>query len=258
MAGWVCRGMGVPLTIVSDRDTRFMGKTFWKNMMETLKVKHNVTTARHQSANGQAEAGVKIAKRILKKMKIEHGNRKPWSKLVPYVEFAINNSVATATGFSPLFMAFGHNPRILPEDGLEEMTKDFAEFLKDIKLTVIQAQLEIQESHEEQIRYYNKKSMKAPILKQGDLVLVYGEGIAWPSNGKRKQDQANFIGPMKVLSGPNEDTGLNYTLELPSSLTRLKSNVFHVSKLRRYFKPDTWFIGRIDQNQNFALKETFM
>jgi hypothetical protein len=44
---WICRGMGVPQTITSDRDAKF-GASIWKTIMNKLEIKHNIATARHQ------------------------------------------------------------------------------------------------------------------------------------------------------------------------------------------------------------------
>lgn len=67
LQNWVCKGFGLPESLISDRDSKLM-TSFWSEICRSLKITHSATTARHQQANGQAEAAVKVAKQILRKL----------------------------------------------------------------------------------------------------------------------------------------------------------------------------------------------
>jgi hypothetical protein len=95
MENWFCRGMGLPTTITSDRDPKFQAQ-LWKFLMKQLGIKHNMATARHQQTDGQAENMVKQVKTALTKLFDQGDTDIP--KLLPYLEYALNNSVNQTTG----------------------------------------------------------------------------------------------------------------------------------------------------------------
>ncbi len=39
-----------------------------------------------------------------------------WTQVLPLVEFALNNSVNTSTGYSPFYFFFGFEPRVFPKN----------------------------------------------------------------------------------------------------------------------------------------------
>lgn len=64
-----------------------------------------MTTAQHQSANGQAEQSVRTVKEIVKMYAdVDIIN---WVEAVAIAQAVMNNTVSAATGYSPLFLAYG-------------------------------------------------------------------------------------------------------------------------------------------------------
>jgi hypothetical protein len=194
-----------------------MSAKFWEEFVDALNIQHRTSTARHQQSNGQAEAGVKVAKRILGKLRDRTNKSRDWPKLIPFCEFAINNSVATSTGFSPYFLTFGSHPRVFPDESLvRDKGKTVHQFLKKIKSNVIEAQLTLQDSHEQPMISYNKHRSKAMLLNPGDLVLMESAGIKWPASGSSKQERDRWIGPVENLKGPMDV--VNYQVKLTPNL----------------------------------------
>ena len=92
---------GFPKEITSDRDPTYRRKS----LLQTAGVELKLKTARHQSANGQAERMVRTAKEILQIY--ADGAFSDWDELLPMAEMVMNNTVSEATGFSPNYLCHG-------------------------------------------------------------------------------------------------------------------------------------------------------
>lgn len=60
----IVRLYGVPLSIVSDRDTRFVAK-FWQRLQKVMGTELHFTTAYHPQINGQSERVIQILEDML-------------------------------------------------------------------------------------------------------------------------------------------------------------------------------------------------
>src|SRR5947207_12419325 len=90
----VFRHHGLPLSIVSDRDSRFTAK-FWQALQKALGVKLLMSTAEHPQTDGQAEATVKTIQKMLKPFVFQG---QEWKELLPTLEFAYNDTTQSSTG----------------------------------------------------------------------------------------------------------------------------------------------------------------
>ena len=98
------------------------------------------------------------------------------------VEFALNNSISASTGFTPFFLAFGFNPRTLPEEyewiGIQDKGTDSAYQLCNVIQESIEAAKEALSSTQLiQQANYNRHRVPAPAYHVGDVVLLDSEGI---------------------------------------------------------------------------------
>ena len=84
---------GKPESIVSDRDPRFTSG-FWRDVFELLGIKLHISTADHPQTDVQTERANRVVADVLRTIETP----KEWSKHLPIVEFAINNSVHASTG----------------------------------------------------------------------------------------------------------------------------------------------------------------
>jgi hypothetical protein len=105
----VFRHHGLPVSIVSDRDPRFTS-AFWKALFERLGTSLRMSTADHPQSDGQTERANRVVEDILR----SHCTRHPrdWSTMLPFVDFAINNSVHASTGHTPFYLNGLRHPRV--------------------------------------------------------------------------------------------------------------------------------------------------
>ena len=226
LQGWFCKGAGLPTSVVSDRDSRFLSE-FWKTLCTKLQITAHLTTARHQQADGQAERTVGIMKGILKKY-VERGEMN-WETQLPWVEFAINNSVSSSTGFTPFMLTYGFNPRepdVVGEDERFDLLQRRADCLSLARDNLYHAQ-------DLQALDFDRRHDSPPVYRPGDSVLLAAEGISWPADVLHPPVfHPRWLGPFKIRTC-DDARRHNYELELPSTLSKLHP-IFHVSKLRPY------------------------
>jgi hypothetical protein len=104
----VVRLHGLPLRIVSDRDTKFVGH-FWRTLWRKLGTKLNFSSTYHPQTNGKLEVVSKILGNILRILVYE--NPKQWDQFLSQVEFTYNDSPNRSTCMSPFHIVYGMNPR---------------------------------------------------------------------------------------------------------------------------------------------------
>ena len=104
----VFKAHGLPDTLVSDRDPRFTS-AFWQHLFAQLGTKLAMSTADHPQTDGQTERVNRVLEDILRSICAAHPRE--WSSKLPFVEFAINNSVHSSTGVTPFFLNGLRHPR---------------------------------------------------------------------------------------------------------------------------------------------------
>jgi len=102
--------LGLPKTIVSDRDAKFLNH-FWKTLWAKLGTKLIFSTTCHPQTNGQNEVVNKSLSTLLRALL--KGNHKSWDEYLPHVEFAYNKGVHRTTRQSPFEVVNGFNPLTL-------------------------------------------------------------------------------------------------------------------------------------------------
>ncbi|KAF1326177.1 Pol protein, partial [Globisporangium splendens] len=105
----VFRLHGLPVEIVSDRDTCFTSK-FWRALFGLLDTKLSMSTAAHPETDGQTERVNRVLEDVLRSYATSFGE---WSEFLPLAEFALNNSTHVSTGHSPFYVNYGIHPRAL-------------------------------------------------------------------------------------------------------------------------------------------------
>jgi hypothetical protein len=244
LSHWFCKGLGLPKTITSDRDSKFTSE-LWIQLCAALGIKQTMSTSHHQQTDGQAEIGVRNTRKILGTMKIVDNN---WVEKLPAAEFAINNAESSSTGYSPFYLAFGRNPIAFPEEMDLIASEGELNWLHELNNTISEARLNLQDSRTRQKQYADKHRFEAPTYVKNQLVLVAAAGIVWPDKQKKPSKILdNYFGPCRVLDGP-DDTGLNYLIELPAEIKRVHPWI-HVDRLTIYHRPKDSFPERIDEDR---------
>jgi transposase InsO family protein len=100
----VVRHEGLPLNIVSDRDTRFTSK-FWAALCNHFGIVRKLSSSFHPQTDGSTER----VNRVLEDM-LRHyvsPSLTDWDKLLTLVEFAINNSYHESIKTTPFLLTKG-------------------------------------------------------------------------------------------------------------------------------------------------------
>ena len=147
------------------------------------------------------------------------------------VEFAINTSVNTSTGYSPFFLNGGHTPRMICDMWkLREGVPGVADFVHTALRHLMDAHDALIASREFQIVYANQLRSNDPLLKDGDMVYLSTKNLN-ASKGRARKLILKYIGPYQIIQCfPTES---NYKLDLPEDLRERRINpMFHISVLR--------------------------
>jgi hypothetical protein len=104
----VIRFHGLPRSIVSDRDRKFIGnfwRTLWKKMGNNL----SFSLSYHPQIDGQTEVVNRSLGDLLRSLVIEHHSQ--WNNVLPQAKFSYNDLVNRRTGWSPFQIVYGMQPR---------------------------------------------------------------------------------------------------------------------------------------------------
>ncbi|GKA32595.1 putative reverse transcriptase domain-containing protein [Tanacetum coccineum] len=103
----VCRH-GVPVSIISDRDSRF-ASGFWGSLQKALGTEINMSTAYHPETDGQSERTIQTLEDMLRACVIDFGSS--WDRHLPLVEFSYNNSYHASIKAAPFEALYGRKCR---------------------------------------------------------------------------------------------------------------------------------------------------
>ena len=80
----IVRLHGVPVSIVSDRDSRFMAH-FWKSFQKAMGTRLTMSTTFHPQMDGQLERPIQVLEDMLRACVPNH--KGSWEEHLPLVEF---------------------------------------------------------------------------------------------------------------------------------------------------------------------------
>ncbi|GJR49244.1 putative reverse transcriptase domain-containing protein [Tanacetum coccineum] len=220
---------GVPVSIISDRDSKFTSH-FWKSLNEALGTQLDMSTAYHQQTDGQSKRTIQTLEDMLRACVIDFG--KGWDRHIPLVEFSYNNSYHTSIKAAPFEALYGRkcrSPICWAEVGDAQLTGP--EIFHETTENIIQIKKRIQAARDRQKSYADRR--RKPLeFEVGDKVML--KVSPWKGVirfGKRGKLNPRYIGPFKILDRVGT---LVYRLELPNQLSRVHSTI-HVSNLKKCF-----------------------
>lgn len=215
---------GVPLKVLTDKGTEFC-KKFAEAVCKIVSTMHHRTTAYHPQSNGQTER----MNRVLEDMLRHYVNNRQdnWDKLLPMLEFAVNNSYQSSVDNTPFFLNYGKHPRTpadlhLPSD--VPAAQDYVVQLKD----ALDRAKTCMRAAQQRYKAYADQGRPDPQFAVGDKVLLNPENLSIRGLGTRKL-HAKYVGPFEILEGIGP---VAYRLALPEHM--LCHNVFHVGLLKQW------------------------
>nr|GEY63166.1 putative reverse transcriptase domain-containing protein [Tanacetum cinerariifolium] len=210
---------GVPISIISDRDSRFTSR-FWQSMQEALGTRLDMSTAYHPQTDGHSECTIQTLEDMLRACVLDF--RRSWDVHLLLVEFSYNNS-------------YHSRPELM-----HETTKKISQIKDRLK-----AARDCQ-------KIYADKRRKPLEFSVGDCVLL--KVSPWKGVvrfGKKGKLAPRFVGPFEII----EKVGhVACRLDLPMELNGVH-DTFHVSNLKKCLVDPTLQVPldeiRVDAKLNF-------
>nr|GEX49109.1 ATP-dependent DNA helicase RecG [Tanacetum cinerariifolium] len=222
---------GVPKTITSDRDTKFLSH-FWRTLWRLFETSLQYSSSFHPQTDGQTEVVNKTMVNIIRCMCSDRP--KQWDICLAPAEFAYNNMVNRSTGKSPFSVVYqkppNHTLNLVPLPkilGCSIAAENFAE-----KIEAIQADVRLKlEASNSKYKEDMDRHRRTKIYAEGDLVMVHlrKERFRVGTYNKLKRKK---IGPCRILKKINDNA---YVVDLPQDMAI--SNTFNVSYLVDYHSP---------------------
>lgn len=222
---------GLPKVLQTDQGTNFTSKLF-AEVLKTLSISHQVSSPYHPESQGALERWHQTLKAMLRKYCLDASN--DWDEGVPFVLFAVRETVQESLGFSPADLVFGHTPRgplmVLKEHILSPTPatapRNVLEYVSAMRERLHAACVLAQESLSStqkrmKVRYDRKAVSRS--FAPGDQVLVL---LPIPGSSL----SARFSGPY-VVEKKVSDT--NYVIGTPDR--KRSSKLCHINMLKPYF-----------------------
>ncbi|GJV60931.1 putative reverse transcriptase domain-containing protein [Tanacetum coccineum] len=208
---------GVPISIISDRDSRFTS-SFWQSMQEALRTCLDMSTAYHPQTDGQSERTIQILEDMLRECVLDFGGS--WDVHLPLVEFSYNNSYHSSVRCAPFEALYGRKCRS----------------------AIMWAK-----------KSYDDKRRKPLEFSVGDYVLLKVSPWKGVVRFRKKGKLApRFVGPFEIIK---KVCPVAYRLHLPKELDGVHET-FHMSNLKKCLADPTLQVPldeiQVDAKLNFV------
>ncbi|GJX36386.1 reverse transcriptase domain-containing protein [Tanacetum coccineum] len=144
---------GVPISIISDRDSRFTSR-FWQSMQSALGTQLDMSTTYHPHTDGQSERTIQTLKDMLQVCVIDFGKGR--ERHLPLVEFSYNNSYHASIKAAPFEALYGRkcrSPVCWAEVRDVQLTRP--EIIYETTKKIVQIQQRLQAAKDRQRSYAN-------------------------------------------------------------------------------------------------------
>jgi len=149
-----------------------------------------------------------------------------WVDLLPFAEFAYNNTLQQSINQSPFFANYGFNPRFGLEIPSNERPHRADQRVKDINENIKFLKENLDKAKETYKKYADQKRLPSPDFQVGNKIWLL-KGSTTKNVKKKLADQ--MLGPFEIVE---KISSLAYKLKLPSNMRC--HPIFHVSLLEPY------------------------
>ncbi|KAL5842189.1 hypothetical protein ACOSQ3_012792 [Xanthoceras sorbifolium] len=220
--------LGVPASIISDRDPRFTSK-FWNKFQEALGTRLSFSTTFHPQTDGQSERVIQVLEDMLRSCVIDFEGS--WADHLPLIEFAYNNSYQSRIAMAPyeaLYRRKCRTPVCWTELGEDRLVDPGLIRRTEEKVKIIKERLKVASDRHKSYADLKRKEIEYEVSEKVFLkVSPWKKVLRFSRKGKLS---LRVIGPYEII----ERVGLvAYRLALPPELEKIH-NVSHVSMLKRY------------------------
>jgi hypothetical protein len=168
---------------------------------------------------------------VEKYLRIFVNNRQDdWADWLPLAEFAYNNAIHEATGYTPFYLNRGRHPQTLPSDPPVGENACAEEFVKKMQEVSAQAEENLKKAKNAMKSRWEKSRPTREIFEPGDQVLVTAEHLP-STRPSRKLDQ-KWKGPFTVLKKVGK---VAYQLTLPQHWKGHQT--FNEGRIKRFEVP---------------------
>ena len=231
----IVRLLGIPKTITSDRDVKFISH-FWRTLCKKMGTKLQFCSASHPQTDGQTEAINRLMGNLLRSFVGK--NLRQWDLILAQIEFAYNNSTNQATGKCPFEVVYGMCPLspldLTPSPSTQQYSADAEQRANEIKKLHEQVRGRI-EKQNSRYKTQRDKHHKLHTFKEGDLVWIHLRKERFPNKPNDKLSP-RADGPFRVTQKINDNA---YKIELPGDYG--VSATFNVVDLSPYFDDEEGF-----------------
>ncbi|XP_057543321.1 uncharacterized protein LOC130821549 [Amaranthus tricolor] len=226
----IVRLHGVPRTIVSDRDSKFLS-SFWSTLWRLLNTKLLYSTSHHPQTDGQTEVTNKTLGSILRTLVKK--NLRDWDQKLCHAEFAYNMSPSWATKISPFECVYGMNP-IIPVSLIDLPSHcrphgDAKQHAEDMMTIHRQTQKHIEQATAKYQQKVNSSTSAPHKFKIGDWVWIHLRKERFPRQRKNKL-MPRADGPFQITEKYGDNA---FKIDLPNRYG--VSPIFNIGDLQPYY-----------------------
>src|ERR1700683_1503520 len=225
----IIRLHGMPELIVSDRDSKFTSR-FWRELHRSLGTKLLMSTSFHPQTDGHSERVIRSIGQIL--CSTVSLDQKDGLPRIPLVEFALNSSINSSSGFAPFELNYSYMPRMTPFPSDDIKYRGVKEFAQRAHANIEMAHDAIIEARVSATYQATRHRAEEKSFQIGDMAYLSTVNLNLPKRRARKL-VPKYIDPFKVTNVFPESS--NYELELSEELiARRIYPKFHISLLRPF------------------------
>jgi hypothetical protein len=150
----VFRHHGLPESIITDRDTRFLSD-FWQTIFRQMGTSLRFSTAFHPQTDGQTER-VNCSLGTFLRAYV-HDHEANWDTYLTAIEVAYNNATHASTGHSPFFLAYGYHPTLPSSLPLHPTGVPLHVSVRQLSDAITSASQHLRRAQAAQARHYDRR-----------------------------------------------------------------------------------------------------